>query len=281
MSVRQHTSTSTGARAAAVSTGRGRSSAPQRYTVQSLVVGMRVVEALAKSGQPRGVTELARDLGITKYMIFRHLRTLRSEGFVVQDSDTEKYELGPRLYALKDAMHDRFPWSHKAREEMMRLRQEVGYTVAIASQLEDGSGVTIVDVLGGTQDVCYTLKIGAVFPLHCSAHGKLALAFGDRALLERVVAQGLPARTPKTIVLEDALRREVQRVRKRGWASAPEEADLGMNALTAPIFSSQGRLEGSIGVFGSLEQIRANPPAPLVRAVVQSARRISQRLGSR
>lgn len=251
-----------------------------RYTVQSLVVGMRVLEALAKSGEPRGITDLARTLGTTKWVIFRHLQTLRSEGFAVQDPDTEKYELGPRLYALKDALHDRFPWSHKARDEMIRLRQAIGYTVSVASPLEDWSGVTVIDVLGGTQDVRFTLKIGAIFQFHCSAHGKLALAFGDSDLLERTIAQGLTARTPKTIVSPDALRQEVQGVRKRGWAMAPEEADLGMNALTAPIFSSQGRLEGSIGVFGSMEQIGANPPASFVRAVVQSARRISQRLGS-
>ncbi len=251
-----------------------------RYTVQSLVVGMRVLEALAKCGEPRGVTELARDLGTSKWVIFRHLQTLRGEGFAVQDPDTEKYELGPRLYALKDALHDRFPWSHKAREEMIRLRQEVGYTVSVASPLEDLSGVTIIDVLGGTQDVLYTLKIGAIFQFHCSAHGKLVLAFGDPGLLERTIARGLSARTSKTIVSPDALRREITRVRKRGWAMAPEEADVGMNALTAPIFSSGGRHEGSIGVFGSLEQIGPNPPPSLVRAVMQSAHRISQRLGS-
>ena len=250
-----------------------------RYTVQSLVVGMRVLEALARSGEPRGVTELARDLGTSKWVIFRHLQTLRGEGFAVQDPDTEKYELGPRLYALKDALQDRFPWSHRAREEMIRLRQEVGYTVSVSSPLEDWSGVTIIDVLGGTQDVLHTLKIGAVFQFHCSAHGKLVLAFGDPGLLERTIARGLNAKTPKTIVSPDALRREVGRVRKRGWAMAPEEADVGMNALTAPIFSSGGRHEGSIGVFGSLEQIGPNPPLSLVRAVTQAARRISQRLG--
>lgn len=254
--------------------------ARSRYTVQSLVVGLRVLEALARGGEPRGVTELARDLGTSKWVIFRHLQTLRGEGFAVQDPGTEKYELGPRLYALKDALQDRFPWAHKAREEMIRLRQEVGYTVSVASPLEDRSGVTIIDVLGGTQDVQYTLKFGAIFEFHTSAHGKLVLAFGDPALLERTIARGLTLRTPKTIVSPEALRREVKKVRKQGWAMAPEQADVGMNALTAPIFSGQGRFEGSIGVFGSLEQIGPNPPEPLVRAVVQAARRISQRLGS-
>lgn len=272
---------SAGGAVGAAAEARGAHAVNPRYTVQSLVVGLRVLEALAKRGEPCGVTELARDIGASKWVIFRHLQTLRSEGFAVQDPGTDKYELGPRLYALKDALHDRFPWAHKAREEMIRLRQEVGYTVSVASPLEDWSGVAIIDVLGGTQDVQFTLKIGAVFEFHTSAHGKTTLAFGDQALLERTIARGLKPRTPKTIVSPEALRREIKRVRKQGWAMAPEQADLGMNALTAPIFSSQGRFEGSIGVFGSLEQIGPNPPEPLVRAVVQAARRISQRLGSK
>jgi IclR family transcriptional regulator, KDG regulon repressor len=82
-------------------------------------------------------------------------------------------------------------------------------------------------------------------------------------------------------VSTDALRREIARVRKQGWAMAPEQTDLGMNALTAPIFSGAGRYQGSIGVFGSLEQIGPNPPGTLVRAVVRAARRISNRLGSK
>ncbi len=69
--------------------------AKSRYTVQSLVVGLRVLEALAKGGEPRGVTELARALGTTKWVIFRHLHTLCGQKFVVQDAVTEKYEIGP------------------------------------------------------------------------------------------------------------------------------------------------------------------------------------------
>jgi DNA-binding IclR family transcriptional regulator len=164
---------------------------------------------------------------------------------------------------------------------MIRLRQEVAYTVALAAPLDDGSGVTIIDVLGGMQDVQFTLKLGALFEFHASAHGKLALAFGDPNLLEQVIARGLKPRTPKTIIRPELLRREVAKVRRNGWAMAPDEADLGMNALTAPVFSGLGRYEGSIGIFGSLEQIGPKPPATLIRAVTGAAARISRQLGAR
>lgn len=250
-----------------------------RYRVQSLVGGLRILEALAKCGEPRGVTDLAREMGATKWVIFRHLYTLCSEGFVIQDPVTEKYEVGPRLHALREILPSRFAWGHKAYDDMLRLRQEVGFTVAIAAPLEDESGVVVLDVQSGIQNVQHTLKVGAVFDFHAAAHGKLALAFGPQELFDRVTARALRVRTPKTVVSVDALRHEIAKVRKRGWAIAPEESDLGMNALTAPIFSNQRKFVGSIGVFGSLEQVSATPSAALVRAVIQAANRISQRLG--
>jgi DNA-binding IclR family transcriptional regulator len=125
-----------------------------------------------------------------------------------------------------------------------------------------------------------TLKLGAVFEFHCSAHGKIALAYGDPSLLENITSGALPARGPRTITDPAALRREIKKVRKRGWADAPEQAEPNMNALTAPIVSGRGVYEGSIGIFGSIDQIPADPPPALVRAVIGAAQRISDRLGA-
>jgi len=254
-------------------------SVKSRYTVQSLVVGLRILETLAKSGGLRGVTELARDLNTSKWVIFRHLHTLCEQGFAVRDPVTEKYEAGRRLQSLKDALPSRYVWVHRARDEMIRLRQEVGLTVSIATILEDRSGVIVVDVESGGGNVLYTLKLGAIFDFHSSAHGKVALAFGDRALLDLTIGRGLRRVAPRTIVSPDALRREIKRVREVGWAAAPEEAEANMNALVAPVFSGHGIYEGSIGIFGPLEQILRDPSPALVRSVMAAARRVSERLG--
>ena len=84
----------------------------------------------------------------------------------------------------------------------------------------DDSGVVVVDVVEGVHAVQFSLKIGAIFDLHASAHGKAALAFGSTDWLERVVARGLSRHTEYTITDPRALRREIERVRSRGWASA-------------------------------------------------------------
>jgi IclR family transcriptional regulator, KDG regulon repressor len=256
-----------------------RAAPKSRYTVQSLVMGLRILEALAKNGGLRGVTELARDLSTTKWVIFRHLHTLCEQGFAVRDPVTEKYEVGRRLQSLKDALPSRYVWVHRAREEMMRLRQEVGLTVSVATPLEDRTGVIVVDVESGGRNVLYTLKLGAIFDFHSSAHGKVALAFGDSDLLDLAIRRGLRKVALRTIVTPEGLRREIKRVRELGWAHAPEEAEVNMNALVAPVFSGNGLYEGSIGIFGPIEQIEREPSAALVRSVMAAARRVSERLG--
>lgn len=242
-------------------------------------MGLQILEALAKNGGLKGVTELARDLNTTKWVIFRHLHTLCEQGFAVRDPVTEKYEVGRRLQSLKDALPARYVWVHRAREEMVRLRQEVGLTVSVAMPLEDRTGVIVADVESGGRDVLYTLKLGAIFDFHCSAHGKIALAFGDDDLLDLAIRRGLRRVTPRTIVAPEALRREIKKIRELGWAAAPEEAEIKMNALVAPIFSAQGSYEGGIGIFGPIDQIPREPPAALVRSVTAAARRVSERLG--
>lgn len=256
-----------------------RTAVKSRYTVQSLVMGLRILEALAKNNGLKGVTELARDLDTTKWIIFRHLHTLCEQGFVVRDPVTEKYEVGWRLQSLKDALPSRYVWVHRARDDMMRLRQEVGLTVSVATPLEDRSGVIVVDVEAGGRGVLYTLKLGAIFDFHSSAHGKTALAFGDRELLDMVIARGLRKAGPRTIVTPDRLRREIKRIRELGWAHAPEEAEVNMNALVAPVFSGNETYEGSVGIFGPIDKIEREPAPALVRSVVAAAQRISERLG--
>lgn len=248
------------------------------YAIHSLVLGLSVLEALVRSGREKGVTELAAELGTTKWRIFRQLHTLCEEGYVVQDERTEKFTIGRRVYSLIEALPSRHGFVSEARAELGALRDERGHTAVLASPLDD-RGTVIVDVLAGTRAVQFTLKVGAVFDLHASAHGKAALAFGPPNLLQRVIARRLVRLTDATITDPERLRREVERIRSRGWAVAPEESFRGVNALVAPIFSGAGKLQGTIGVFGSIDHIPRSPDPKDVDAVVRAARRVSARLG--
>ncbi|MGC2775611.1 MAG: IclR family transcriptional regulator [Bradyrhizobium sp.] len=249
-----------------------------RYSVQSLMLGLRVLESLAASGKERGITELAAQLKTNKWRIFRHLHSLCEEGYVTQDATTAKFQLGRRTYSLLESLPSRFNFVREAREEMPALRDLRGHTVVLAAPIDD-SGVVVVDVIEGLHAVQFSLKIGAIFDLHASAHGKAVLAFASSDWLERVIARGLRRHTEFTITDPRALRREIERIRRQGWASAYEESFRGVNTVVAPIFSASRDYVGSIAIFGSIEAIPRNPDTKDIEAVVAAARRISQKLG--
>jgi DNA-binding IclR family transcriptional regulator len=245
--------------------------------VQSLMLGLDVLEALAFAGGDRGISELAAQLKTTKWRIFRHLHSLMEGGYVTKDPLTGKFRIGRRTYSLIESIPYRFNFAREARADMSILRDRCGHTVVLAAPIDD-SGVVVVDVIEGTHAVQFSLKIGAIFDLHASAHGKAALAFGPSDWLNRVIERGLRRHTEFTITDPRLLRREIERVRNQGWASAFEESFRGVNTVVAPIFSASSYV-GTIAIFGSIEAIPRNPNPKDIEAVKAAAQRISQKLG--
>ncbi len=231
--------------------------------VRSVRTAFDVLEVLAASEEPLGVTEVARALGITKTRGYRHLRTLVGSGYVTQDPRTEKYQAGIKLFLLGQRIAAQHSFLSAARKVMRPLRDAVGHTVTV-SQVEDG-GVVVLDMVRGSSPFEIGTKPGSRFPLDRSAQGKIALAFGGTTLAK-------PG--PK-------LRRDVRLARGRGWAVAPEEILRGVNALAAPIFFADGSLAGTIALVDSVELLPAEPSRKQIGAILDAARGASSALGHR
>jgi DNA-binding IclR family transcriptional regulator len=137
----------------------------------------------------------------------------------------------------------------------------------------------VLEVLQGRAIVNFGTQPGTVLDLHASAHGNVALAFGPEGLMEHCLASPLKAWTPQTICAPSALRRAVAQVRARGWATAPNRVLQGVNGLAAPIFNHAGHYVGAVAIAGSIQYIPASPHPHQIRAVMQSAERISRKLG--
>ena len=90
---------------------------------------------------------------------------------------------------------------------------------------------------------------------HCSAQGRIVLAFADEAVRDRQLRRKLTAFTPQSIAEPDAVRRRLAAVRERLYEDAPNEVLTGINALAAPILRDGDALVGMIGIVGSIQDI--------------------------
>jgi IclR family transcriptional regulator, KDG regulon repressor len=142
-----------------------------------------------------------------------------------------------------------------------------------------GAEPMVVHALEAVSKVSITVRPGNRPPLHCSAQGRIMLAFGNDEFVDRVLAAPLEAPTPESLVDPAALRARLRAVRERLWETAPSEALLGINVLAAPLFAAGDVLVGSLGVVGSIQFVRDPPTAPMLAALREAAAAISAALG--
>jgi DNA-binding IclR family transcriptional regulator len=166
-----------------------------------------------------------------------------------------------------------------ARPEMARLRDQTEHAVTLSALVEDQ--VVVLELIQGPSFVNFGTQPGTVLPLHASAHGKVALAFGPADLLPRCLSRPLKAWTPHTVHKRAAVERAVSQVRSRGWATSPSQVLEGVNGLAAPVFDHAGSYAGAIAVAGTVQAIPGSPGPELVKAVRNTAAQISRQLGYR
>ncbi|SMH31456.1 IclR family transcriptional regulator [Mesorhizobium australicum] len=241
---------------------------------QSTQMAFMIIEVMAEIGQPVGLSDLARRIGVSKVRVFRFLRTLLSLGYVLQDPQTEKYRLSYKLYHLGQALADSTDILREARPVMVELRDATGFTVSF-SQMEHG-GMRILDMVRTEQPVVIVTRPGALLDFHASAQGKIALAFGGAKLAATALRQW----TSETSTDRSAVEAEVAEVRTRGWADAPNQTLQGVTAVSAPVFDMTGDFVATLTIAGPTNTIGTPPDPRYVEALTAAARKISRNLGN-
>lgn len=244
--------------------------------VRAARVTVRILELLA-SRDDLGVSEIARENGMTKPRAYRHLRTLVTMGYAVQREGSDRYARGPKLLALARAIGQSAEDGliELARPVLQRLHESFDHSFNLS--LVYGDSVSIVESLPGKALVGISVKLGESLPLHSTAAGKLLLA-------ERYRAKGaLPAGeleryTQHTIVEPADLKQNLATVAAQGWADAPQEIVLGINAVSVPVHDQRGDLVAMVSAMDSIQFIPAEPAKELVDALREAAAAIAARL---
>lgn len=247
--------------------------------IQAVLLALKILEHLAQHRGAVGVTELARALATTKNRIHRHLQTLIEGGYVLQDEGDERYRVSARLMVLGVAVGENYDLSIAARPAITDLRATLGHSVAIS--VPEFEGVRVVAVLRGGSKLEIGVKPGSLLAFHTSSQGKIALAYGDRQLRERVLGQELEESSSESIVDPAKLGVELAAIRTQGWATSANQTVLGLNALAAPIFDALGHYVGAIAIVDSLQFIPERPNQKQLDSIMNAAARISRTLGNR
>ncbi len=237
----------------------------------TLSKGLMILETLAASGSPLGVTEIGARLGMNKSSVHRLVQTLCRMGYIVQEAD-RSYRTGLKLWRLGCQVMDRHRVVGLCRGAMDGLLRNSGESVHL-SMLE-GLHTLYVDKLDSDQPVRAYTERGGTAPLHCVATGKVLLAHDYAALRAALLASGLERHTPATIVDPTALDREMAAIRAQGYAINRGEYRGDVGGVAAPILAPDGKLLAAIGISGPLSRLTEERVRELVPAVIDAARSV-------
>jgi DNA-binding IclR family transcriptional regulator len=251
---------------------------PRRATIQSVDRAARILKVLASGPRRLGVSEIADRLGLTRPTVHGLLQTLQAHGFVEQDRDSGKYQLGAGLLQLGNSYLDLNELRSRSLVHAERLATRADAAVRVG--VMHGPSVVIVHHVFRPDTTLQILEVGAELPLHASALGKAILAYApDRALAD-VFAEPLPRLTSRTLS-PATLRKELDDVPELGYAREKDEAVLGESSIASPIFDHSGHAVGAIGIVGDTDRIMPRGGSKqLVAAVAEAARGISRELGA-
>ncbi len=203
-----------------------------------------ILEAFEVDDDRLALTEISRRTGVPKTSVYRLAQVLVDWG-VLERAESD-YRLGIRLFELGA----RVPRIRLLRETVhpyvSRLQVSTNETVHLAV-LDGLDSFFIEKETGFTQDPRPTRTAGRTH-LHCSATGKVLLAFHSDDLMEAVIQKGLVRRTPRTITNPRVLREKIAEVRQRGYAIEHEELTTGYMAVGVPIIGDDRIGVGAISI---------------------------------
>lgn len=221
--------------------------------------------------------DLARLVGLNKTTAHRLLSALTGEGLLERLPGGGGYRLGPELLALGSRALSASGLREASHAELQALALATRETVTL--EVLVGRDVLILDEAIGDYVVGSMPSRGTRWPAHATSTGKVLLAHLPVAALEPLLAGPLAAPSPRTITDPAELRRELARVRSRGWAAAAEELEIGFVAIGAPLRDAAGEVVAAVSVGGPKGRLVPARTRELLALLVAAADRISTRLG--
>ena len=243
---------------------------------QTVQKALNLLEALVKSGQPRRLTELSRELGLTKPNVYRLLSTLSVLGYVKKDPLNSLYSPTLKLWEMGSMLVRDVDLVSVAAPRLRKLSNDCHESVQLA--VFDAGFVVYVDKVDSPQPLKAIISIGSRVPASVNSTGKAMLAWlGDEALDQ--AAQHVKRYTPLTLVRRKDIEHDLEETRQRGYSINRGEFRAGVCGIAVPIRDRSGGVVAAVGTWGAEKNILGSRREELAYMTMAAARDISQQLG--
>jgi DNA-binding IclR family transcriptional regulator len=251
-----------------------RSPSEDRYHSRTIERALDVLEVFG-TGLSLSLKQIGAATDQPEASLYRVLLTLQSRGYLTQNPNGT-YELARKMIYSR-ALDQADTIRAQARPVLDELVRRFDETASLSYSF--GNYIQVLDSVETFQTFRIANRPGRIIPPHCSAMGKSILAYQTEAAAALLLeAYGLARRTENSICDRQALREELESVRKQGWACDREESTLGGICFGAPILDVSGRAVGALSVSSPVQRMTHERETQVQQAVHQAASRVTRTL---
>lgn len=248
------------------------------YIIQSVSHALDVLEQFSGEHDELGVTELSKRLKLHKNNVFRLLATLESRGYIEQNRATENYRLGIRCLQLGQTYVAQMGLLKQARPIIEGLARHANETAFVGVLRR--TWVVPLEAVEARHPVRLTARVGEELPLHCTAAGKVQLAFIADAQTREALTAGLQRFTERTLTEGAALQQQLKRICEIGYAVELGEHIGDVHSIAVPIRDYTRNVVGSLAVSGPAHRMGSERIEGEIAPLIQKAGLdLSHRLG--
>ncbi len=254
------------------------SATQEKYNIPILTKGMELLELLSRNPQGMTLQEMVNDLKHSKTSVYRIVCSLDKMGYLRKDEITGSFFLTRKLFGMGLASLGSASIIEHSYDPMRRLRDKLKETVVLGTIMDDK--IVILEQILGSRHFSFILKSGMDICLHSSAPGKVFLAFSESDDADNMIRNiNFIKFNDNTITNASALREELDKVHRSGYALDMGEELAGVRCIGAPIFNQSGQITASVWITGPAERITNDSLEEYSRDVVACAEEISGRMG--
>jgi IclR family transcriptional regulator, KDG regulon repressor len=246
---------------------------PQSYNVRAVERALQILSAFDSEHNERGVSEIAQVTGLHKATAHRIIVTLHNAGFLERAPGGERFRLGLRMVELGLGALRRLDFRQAAFPYMQQLVERFQEPCDLGI-LSHGQ-VLYIEVVHSERLLTIAARVGRHLPAHCTASGKVLLAFLPPEVVEPFLNAPLKASTQNTITVPDRLREELALIRQQGYGVDNEELAVGVRAVSAPIRDIDDQVIAAMGMPGPAERITRERVPEIAQALMEAAQAIS------
>lgn len=250
----------------------------QKLKMNSIEKSLSILELFRPNRRSLSFSEIVKQTGFPKSSTHRILNTLTKRQFLYFDKKSKKYSIGLKLFELGNLFITEHDVVSISIPEIEKLVSETGYTVLLASIIEDF--LVYLFSQHGSSPLLVQSHTGQIRKPNYGILGKLLLAYLPEEKVNSILECYPLEKTARNSIIDPQMyKRELKKIRMEGYAFARDETIDGVSGFAAPIFNRDKKVIAGIALLYPTSLVSEDDTKILKNKLLETARIISMKLG--